>query len=233
MTTTDSRNDRPADARPCGQQGLAPLDAACDALASQQGRALVGQLAVADEETLVVDDLAARIADDGGDGETADDPLLRARFHHTYLPKFDDAGLLEYDADRGLVRPESDGRFEALHGVVAEYEADDLAVSLDALFDLLSVFRRRVAYRTLLSHGDLSLPDLADEVAVTECDRPLPEIDPDDVLQIYLSLYHTHVPKLSSAGLVEYDQDGDFLALTDAGRMLESVVEDLCETVES
>ena len=229
MTTTDSRNDRTADARPHGRQGVARLDAAFDALATEQGRALLACLADADEETLVVDDLAARNADD----EAGDDWLLRTRFHHTHLPKLDGAGLLDYDADRSLVRPGRADQFEALHSVVADYEADDRPVSLDALFDLLSAFRRRTAYRTLLAHGDLSLPDLADEVVIAECDRTLPEIDPDDVLQVYLSLYHTHVPKLAEAGLVEYDQDGDFVALTDDGRALESVVEDLCEAVET
>lgn len=227
MTTTDSRNDRTADARLHGPRGVARLDAAFDALATEHGRALVAHLADADEETVVVDDLAARIAEDG-----ADDPLLRARFHHTHLPKLDDAGLLDYDADRGLVRPDADGRFEALHAAAADYEPADRPVSLDAVFGLLASFRRRTAYRTLLSHGDLSLPDLADEVAVVERDQPLPEIDPDAVLKVYLSLYHTHVPKLAAAGLVEYDQDGDFVALTDDGRALESVVEDVCEAVE-
>jgi hypothetical protein len=228
VTSTDSRNDRTANTRPHGRQGVARLDAAFDALATEQGRALLAQLADVDDETLVVDDLVARIADDG----VADDPLLRAQFHHTHLPKLDDAGLLDYDADRGLVRPDANGRFEELHSVAATYEPDDRPASLDTVFGLLASFRRRTAYRTLLSHGDLSLPDLADEVAVAECEQPLTEIDPDDVLQVYLSLYHTHVPKLASAGLVEYDQDGDFVALTDHGRALESVVEDLCEAVE-
>jgi hypothetical protein len=228
VTTTDSRNDRTADAGPYGQQGVTRLDATFDALANEQCRALFIHLSDADEETFVVGDLAARIADD----EAADDPLLRARVHHTHLPKLDNADLLDYDADRGLVRPKSDGRFEALQSVVAAYEVDDRPVSPDVLFGLLATFRRRTAYRTLLEYGDLSLPDLADEVAVAECNRTLPEIDPDDVLQVYLSLYHTHVPKLAEAGLVEYDQDADFVVLTDAGRVVESVVEDLCEAVK-
>ena len=229
MTTTDSRNDRTADARPHGSRGVARLDAAFGALATEQGRALLGPLADAEDDALVVCDLAARVADE----TAADDLSLRTRFHHTQLPKLDDADLLDYDADRGVVRPKGVEQFETLHSVVADYEADDRPVSLDAVFDLLAAFRRRTAYRTLVSHGDLSLPDLADEVAVAERDRPLPEIDPDAVLQVYLSLYHTHVPKLADAGLVEYDQEADFVALTDDGRALEPVVEDLCEAVEA
>jgi hypothetical protein len=73
----------------------------------------------------------------------------------------------------------------------------------------------------------------ADEVAVAECDRVLPEIDADAVLQFYLSLYHTHVPKLADAGLVEYGQARDFVTVTDEGRALESVVPAIGDAVEA
>jgi hypothetical protein len=115
--------------------------------------------------------------------------------------------------------------------VVESYASEDV-LALDSLFELLAAFRRRTAYRTLLRHESMSLPDLADEVAVTERGQPLTEIAADAVLQVYLSLYHTHVPKLAAAGLVAYDQESDYVALTDAGRELESPVRDLLDAAD-
>ena len=223
MTTTDSRNDT-ADARPYSTERDASLDATFDALGTEDCRVLLRHLADSDE-AVVVDDLVDRLADDA---TLADEVRLRARLHHTYLPKLADAGLVEYDADRELVTQREDGRFEELRPVVANFESEDRPVSLDTLFDLLADVRRREAVATLLAHGDLSLPDLADEVAVAEEGEPLTRIDADDVLQVYLSLYHTHVPKLARAGLVDYDQDDDYVALTDAGRDLESSIRSFC-----
>ncbi|WP_435175065.1 DUF7344 domain-containing protein [Halorussus sp. AFM4] len=237
MTTTDSRRERTADARRHRPERDAPLDAAFEALSDRTCRALVGQLDERDGEAVVVTDLAARLAEtdeDGGAADAAPDPecRLRARLHHTLLPKLDDAGLVDYDADRGLVRYRPDSRFAAAASAVASFEAADPDVSLDALCDLFADYRRRTAYLTLVAHDDLSLPDLADEVAVAERDRPLQEIDPDDVLEVYLSLYHTHVPKLADAGLVDYDQEADYVALTDAGRAFESPVRELAEPAD-
>ncbi|WP_210424937.1 DUF7344 domain-containing protein [Halorussus halobius] len=219
MTTTDSTFDAGSDARLHGSGCESRSDAVFDALASDRCRQLLDCLADA-EDGLSVDALVSRLPGDDG--------RVRARLHHTYLPKLADVGLVAYDADRELVRPGPDAAFEPVRAAVA---AADPPVELDVLFGVLSDARRRRALRTLLAHGDLSLPDLADEVAVAERGRSLPEIDPDAVLDVYLSLYHTHVPKLTSAGLASYDQEGDLVAATDAGRALEATVRRLCEAV--
>lgn len=230
MTTTEPRHDERADARPHSPQGVVPLDATFAALSSSQCRVLLEHLADSDDDALVVADLAARLADEDALG---DEDALRVDLHHTHLPKFDDADLLDYDADRGLLRPGSTSQFEAIHSAIEEYGAANRPVSLDALFGLLADFRRRTGYLTLCSHGDLSLPDLADEVAVAERGEALPEIDPDAVLRVYLSLYHNHVPRLAGAGLVTYDQEDDYVTLTETGRALESPVRDLCAVADA
>lgn len=97
------------------------------------------------------------------------------------------------------------------------------AIPLDAAFDALAIEQCRALPAHLA----------ADEVAVAECDRVFPEIDADAVLQLYLSLYHTHVPKLADAGLVEYGQARDFVTVTDEGRALESVVPAIGDAVEA
>lgn len=72
--------------------------------------------------------------------------------------------------------------------------------------------RRALLLECLLEHDEpVSLPDLADEVAIREHDRDLTGIEAEVVRDIYLSLYHTHVPKLAEVGLVEYDQSADLV----------------------
>ncbi|SEW19528.1 DUF7344 domain-containing protein [Halobacterium jilantaiense] len=96
------------------------------------------------------------------------------------------------------------------------------ALDESALHDLLSSERRRHALDCLTEHGPMALPDLADEVADREHDEPLPQVPEDAVLTIYLSLYHTHVPKLQTAGVVDYDQDRDLVALADDAGTLDA-----------
>lgn len=97
---------------------------------------------------------------------------------------------------------------------------------LDRLFDTLSHSRRRRVLSLLLEHGSLPLADLADEVATRERDETIAEIPPADVLDVYTSLYHVHVPKLEAASLVEYSQSRDEVALVD-GCLAELVADHL------
>jgi len=88
------------------------------------------------------------------------------------------------------------------------------AAALDAMFGALSNSRRREALRCLGEYDEpLALADLADEVAVAERGGPITDIRAEVVKRVYVSLYHTHVPKLEDAGLVRYDQERDIVAL--------------------
>lgn len=86
---------------------------------------------------------------------------------------------------------------------------------VDRLFACLSSRRRRYALVCLRDHQSMTLADLADEVAVMEHDRRIDEIPADAVMRVYLSLYHTHVPKLEAADLVEYYQSEDSVTVGD------------------
>lgn len=102
------------------------------------------------------------------------------------------------------------------------------ADALDTIFDLLSSPRRRHVLRCLDEYDDpLALADLADEVAVREYDRPLTETSPEEVKRIYVSLYHTHVPKLEDAGVVEYNQERDLVSLASDRLSLDEYVDAL------
>lgn len=96
---------------------------------------------------------------------------------------------------------------------------------LDTVFEILSHHRRRYVLRALRRYDTpVSLADLADGVAALEYGRPLTDADPGDVKRVYLSLYHTHVPKLSAAGVVAYDRERDTVT---PGRRIEEFREHL------
>jgi hypothetical protein len=92
----------------------------------------------------------------------------------------------------------------------SERDRDDTTAG--SAFSLLAHPRRRAAVRTLSTHGEpMTLADLADEVAERERDTRLPELSPETVQRVYLSLYHSHVPRLTEAGVAGYDQEGDLV----------------------
>lgn len=93
---------------------------------------------------------------------------------------------------------------------------------LDTIFHVLSHHRRRHTLRVLFAYEPpITLADLADEVAVRENGTRLDEISAEDVQEIYLSLYHSHIPKLAEAGLVQYEQEQDLVTLGEASEQVE------------
>ncbi|MFC6826294.1 DUF7344 domain-containing protein [Halopelagius fulvigenes] len=94
------------------------------------------------------------------------------------------------------------------------------ASRLDSLFDVLTDQRRRFALRCLSEYDTpMTLADLADEVAVREQEQPLTEIPAEDVMQVYLSLYHAHIPKLVDVGVAEYSQEQDLVYYEESHRI--------------
>jgi hypothetical protein len=79
-------------------------------------------------------------------------------------------------------------------------------------FGLLGHRYRRHVVQALEEYGcELTLADLADETAHREHGKPVSEIDSETVSELYLALYHTHVPKLVDGDAVRYDQEGDMV----------------------
>lgn len=80
-------------------------------------------------------------------------------------------------------------------------------------FEILSSHRRRLMLRVVQAHDEeLTLADLAEEVAVREFDRDIAAISPETVTEVYTTLYHDHMPRLVDAGLIEYEQERDLVS---------------------
>lgn len=98
-------------------------------------------------------------------------------------------------------------------------------IAADTIYELLSNRRRRYFLECLAEHGySLTLADLADEVAAREHDAHVADVCEEEVLRIYLTLYHQHVPKLAEADVVRYDQDGDLVARGETASIVERVL---------
>lgn len=83
------------------------------------------------------------------------------------------------------------------------------------IFRLLASSRRRILLSCLQTADlPLHLSDLAREIAVREHDSPPTELPDEARKEIYLSLYHTHVPKLEEYGIVKFNQERKTLELT-------------------
>lgn len=84
--------------------------------------------------------------------------------------------------------------------------------------------QRRRAISALRQHETLTLADLADELAEREYETTIDNIPPEDVKELYMALYHRHLPKLETVNLVDYEQESDLVAATDRTRSIESTV---------
>lgn len=85
--------------------------------------------------------------------------------------------------------------------------------SVDAVMDLLTDERRRHVLECLRDRDvAITLPDLAQDVAVRESAEPRTAIEPETIRTVATSLHHLHVPKLAAAGVVEYDPDRKLVA---------------------
>lgn len=98
-------------------------------------------------------------------------------------------------------------------------------VTVDALFDVLSIERRRIVLGYLLRQdGPVEVEELIDHVVAES--QSTDDTQSDDVrLQVFLNLHHVHLPKMDDVGLADYDRDRETVELTDAARGAEPFLE--------
>lgn len=102
---------------------------------------------------------------------------------------------------------------------------DTTDIGKDEIFEALSNSRRRqLIYRLHQRTGEADLRELAREIAAVENGIPVEEVDDDQFKRLYISLYQTHVPKLESYGMVEYDADEKEVVLVEGAEQLAQVL---------
>jgi DNA-binding transcriptional ArsR family regulator len=86
------------------------------------------------------------------------------------------------------------------------------------VFRALADSKRRILLSAVQEHRSVTLPDLAELVAERERGTNVTEISDEEIRDVYMALYHTHIPPLREANLVQYDQDDDLVLTTDQTR---------------
>ena len=90
------------------------------------------------------------------------------------------------------------------------------------VFELLENRRRRYVLAYFRRRGSSTVPlqRLVEGIAVRENGGDPEAVEKSDRTAVYASLHQTHLPKLESADVVEYDRNERTVTLTDRGRQL-------------
>ncbi|MBX0325634.1 hypothetical protein EGH21_21675 [Halomicroarcula sp. F13] len=89
--------------------------------------------------------------------------------------------------------------------------ADLQSLTVDEIHDLLSSrYRRYTLYSLSVFTPPVTLARVADYVTEWEFGVAVDDF-PDKRLEVYMALYHDHLPHLVNAGAINYDQETDTL----------------------
>lgn len=124
-------------------------------------------------------------------------------------------------------------RVDAQRSVTDPWDFSTAVLSLDPIFAAISHPRRRYLLYSLRSQSELTIQELAAELVEWEETHCKASVEADDPRHAYISLHHTHVPKLVECDVVEFDEstgvvtlgpnaDRVLAALAGAGRSLDS-----------
>lgn len=93
-------------------------------------------------------------------------------------------------------------------------------------FDILSNDRRRHALHYLLSHDEgTEIGELSRQVAAWENGESLDQVTAEERRRVYVSLHQTHLPRMDEAGILQYENSRDTIALTERGESLRVYME--------
>lgn len=165
---------------------------------------------------VAVADLTSRLAAAEVGGSALDVPdevrsRVRTDLVHAQLPSLEDAGLVAWDEQAGVVETTDHPAFEEpAFGRLLQIEVD----GIDDVMVALSAARRREVLRVVVDEqSPTSRVDLARTVARSETG----ESDPDSAVidAVAVSLHHVHLPTLDDAGVLEYDPETDRVTYTE------------------
>ncbi|MFH5802295.1 hypothetical protein [Haladaptatus sp. CMAA 1911] len=91
----------------------------------------------------------------------------------------------------------------------------------DQIYHLLQNERRRHVLRYLHeTEGEVSMRDIAEQVAAWENETSVQAITSSERQRVYIPLYQSHLPKLDEKGIIEYDQSRGTVREMDAADVL-------------
>ncbi|MCU4925340.1 hypothetical protein OB905_04975 [Halobacteria archaeon AArc-dxtr1] len=89
---------------------------------------------------------------------------------------------------------------------------DASAQTVDEALSVVTNERRRLFLQVMREYEEaVTLPDAAEAVASRETGREVVEISAEQIANVYISLYHDHLPRLVDVDLLEYEQERDLV----------------------
>lgn len=110
---------------------------------------------------------------------------------------------------------------------------DPAVLDLDHVFGVLDHLRRRHLLCALSTDDERTLRNLATKLAAWE--RDVDEASVSEALrdQMYVSLYHSHVPKLVEYGVIRFDEQTETIGVSDHTAQVFAVLEGAGASLDS
>lgn len=94
------------------------------------------------------------------------------------------------------------------------------------VFELLGNDRRRHALHHLMTRDEgADIGELSRQIAAWETGQTIEQVTSQERRRVYVSLHQTHLPRLNKAGILNYEDTGDTIRLTDRGENLRVYME--------
>lgn len=101
---------------------------------------------------------------------------------------------------------EDPAEIEATEVETAEEEIAE-AFPLDQVFGILKNSRRRLVLEYVAdTDGQVSLSEVAEQIAAWENDKDVKQITSSERKRVYVGLYQCHLPKMDSVGIISFDK---------------------------
>ena len=106
-------------------------------------------------------------------------------------------------------------------------------LEIEPVYEALGHPRRRYLCYTLLENTEWSMTDLATKIAAWENDVPEHAVTEDQREEVYVSLYHAHVPKLVDEGVITFDESTERITTAEHAEQVLTALEGMGASLDS
>lgn len=143
------------------------------------------------------------------DVSSREERIVHASLRHTHLPDLSARSLVAWDRDAGTVSLSTNVSVPRLR----RFLEGRSSMASSRLLRTLSNPRRRLIVSLLATHeAPMSVAELARRVAAEERSADPESLSGTEIDHVRVSFVHSHLPALSSAGLIEYDESRGVVA---------------------
>lgn len=106
-------------------------------------------------------------------------------------------------------------------------------LEIEPVYEALGHSRRRYLCYTLFEDTEWSLTELATKIAAWENDVPEHAVTEDQREELYVALYHAHVPKLVDEGVIAFDAATETITTAEHAEQVLTALEGMGASLDS